>query len=81
MILESAFATSNLVPRHSLASDADVAELLARLGKPVECLPIVRSSDAALKDLGVKAGDVVKIERQSLVTHKVEFYYRLVVED
>lgn len=78
--LESTLS-NNLVPKHSIASDSEVAELVARLGKPVELLPEIVESDPALSGLGAKPGDVIKIERKSPITRKVELYYRITVED
>lgn len=77
--MESAL-TNNLVPKHSIASDADVAALVERMGKPVEMLPVINLDDPALKGIEAKGGDVIKIERNSPITQKTELYYRLVVE-
>jgi len=78
--LESAL-TNNLVPKHSIASDAEVAALTERMGKPVEMLPIIDLEDPALSGMDAKSGDVVKIERNSPITQKVELYYRFVTEE
>ena len=72
--------TNNLVPKHSIANDADVAALLDKTGKPLEMLPLVHLEDPALTGLDAKTGDVIKIERKSPITNKIELYYRLVVE-
>ncbi len=73
--------SNNLVPKHSIASEAEVSELTSRMGKPVEMLPCIYSTDPALKGLGAKPGDVITIERKSPITKKTEKYYRLVVDE
>ena len=78
--MESSFS-NNLVPKHAVASDAEVSELLAKFNKPVSCLPVIYSEDPALEKLSAKEGDVIRIERKSPVTGKVEQYYRRVVEE
>lgn len=69
-----------LVPRHSVASEAEVKQVLEKYGITVDKLPLIYLDDPAMKDIQTRPGDVVKIERNSLVTKKVENYYRVVVE-
>lgn len=69
-----------LVPRHSVASEAEVKELTAKYAIAVGNLPLIFLDDPALNGVQTRPGDVIKIERQSPVTKKVEFYYRVVVE-
>ena len=66
-----------LVPKHSIASEQEVKDMLAKYGKTADALPIISIDDPALKDLQVREGDVIKIERNSPVTNKVEAYYRI----
>lgn len=70
-----------LVPKHVIASEEEVKQLLERIQKPVESLPIILINDAALNGLEAKPGDVVRVERFSAITQKTEPYYRLVVEE
>lgn len=69
-----------LVPKHVIASEDEVRKLLGSLKKPVESLPIIISDDPGLSGLNARAGDVIRIERFSPVTEKIEPFYRLVVE-
>ena len=69
-----------LVPKHVIASEDEVRQLLESLKKPVESLPIIDSEDPGLRELNARPGDVVRVERLSPVTEKIEPYYRLVVE-
>ncbi len=69
------------VPKHVIATETEVKELLARIEKPIEALPFIIESDPALVPLNAKVGDVVRIERNSPVTKKIEQFYRLVVEE
>ena len=69
-----------LVPKHVIASEDEVRSLLESLKKPVESLPIISFDDPGLLGLNARAGDVIRIERLSPVTEKVEPYFRLVVE-
>ena len=71
---------NNLVPKHSIASESELAELTARLGVKPERFPVISIEDPALKDISVKIGDVIRIDRESRVTKQVEPYYRIVVE-
>lgn len=69
-----------LVPRHSVASEAEVAKMLEQYGITVEKLPNIFLDDPALAGIETRPGDVIKIERNSPVTKKIEFYYRKVIE-
>jgi DNA-directed RNA polymerase subunit H len=69
-----------LVPPHELMSEAGVEELLAKYGITKRELPKILISDPAIKDLGAKSGDVVKIRRNSPVSG-ISYYYRVVIEE
>lgn len=69
-----------LVPKHELLSEEEKKELLKRLGVKLSDLPKIRISDPAIKNLGAKPGDIVKIYRKS-PTAGESIYYRVVVED
>ncbi len=70
----------SLVPMHAVASEQEVQQVLEQLGCTIEQLPIIYSTDPAIANLGVRPGDVVKIQRTSQVTGQPTAYYRLVVE-
>ena len=69
-----------LVPKHVVLSEKEVQALVDSTHKSVDALPIIFSDDPALAEIEVKSGDVIKIERLSPVTQKIELYYRIVVE-
>ncbi len=69
-----------LVPRHSVASEAEVKEVLEKYDITVDKLPLIFLEDPALANIEARPGDVIKIERNSPVTKKVEPYYRYVIE-
>jgi len=68
-----------LVPKHTIASDDEVALVLKHYGIEKPQFPRIRREDPAARVLGAKVGQVVRIERASL-TAGVTFYYRLVVD-
>lgn len=72
--------THVLVPRHSVASEAEAKQTLESYGITVEKLPVIFLDDPALQGVQTRPGDVIKIERFSPVTKKVEPYFRVVVE-
>ena len=68
------------MPKHSIASEQEIKSLLEKYGRPVEALPLISIDDPAIKELNAREGDVIKIERASPVTGKIENYYRLAAE-
>ena len=68
-----------LVPKHSKVSDSEKAKLFEKFNIIDKQLPRISEKDAAIAKLGVKVGDVIKVERAS-ETAGVTVYYRLVVE-
>ena len=67
-----------LVPKHSKVSDKEKKALLQKYNLSVYDLPLIKKDDSALKDLGVKSGDIVKIIRKS-PTAGESIFYRCVV--
>ncbi len=68
LLNELAFNVSRhkLVPKHTLASDEEVATLLRRMGlRSKSLLPLILRNDPMARYLGLRAGDVVRIERPS----------------
>ena len=68
------------MPKHSIASEQEIKSLLEKYGRPVEALPLISIDDPAIKELNAREGDVIKIERASPITDKIENYYRLAAE-
>ncbi len=68
-----------LVPKVEVATPADLKNLADNFGITIDKLPQINSSDPAIAFLKLKAGDVVKFHRKSLVTGDENPYYRLVL--
>jgi len=68
-----------LVPKHEILSEKEEKELLEKLGVTKEQLPKIKKDDPAVKALGAKPGQIIKITRKSH-TAGVSIYYRVVVE-
>ena len=68
-----------LVPPHIIAEDEEVQLVLDHYGIEKNQLPRIFRDDPAVKVLGARSGQVIRIERESLTAGK-SFYYRLVVE-
>jgi DNA-directed RNA polymerase subunit H len=80
------FETLNhiLVPEHQLMPEDKVEEVLRRYGIKLEQLPKIRRSDAAIRALEIRTGEilkgsVIKILRYS-ETAGISMSYRLVVD-
>jgi len=67
-----------LVPKHEILSEEEKTNLLEKLNISKEQLPKILSNDPAVKAIGAKSGDIVKIVRKSPVAGEYN-YYRLVV--
>jgi DNA-directed RNA polymerase subunit H len=69
-----------LVPKHILLSPDEAKSVLERYHiKPFQ-LPYVKSSDPAVRKIGAKPGDIVKVIRISQTAGESDFY-RYVVEE
>lgn len=68
-----------LVPKHEIMQQDEREKLLAQYRVPPYQLPRIRTSDPAVKAIGAKAGDIVKITRNSTTAGKY-VAYRYVVE-
>jgi DNA-directed RNA polymerase subunit H len=69
----------DLVPHHIIADESEVKLVLNYFGITRSQLPRIRRSDAAVKLLGAKKGQVVRVHRDSPTAGQV-YYYRLVSE-
>ena len=67
------------VPNHIIASQDEVELVLEHYGILKPQLPRILREDPAVKVLGAKAGQVIRIERES-PTAGTTYYYRLVVD-
>ncbi len=68
------------VPKHEIMTKKEAEEILEKYHtKPTE-MPLIYESDPAIRGLGVKPGDMIKITRKSS-TADVSVYYRYVVEE
>lgn len=68
-----------LVPKHIILNEKGKEELLNSYGITTKQLPRILESDPAVKAIGAKIGDVLKITRKS-TTAGVADYYRIVVK-
>ncbi|MGQ9720998.1 MAG: DNA-directed RNA polymerase subunit H [Candidatus Jordarchaeum sp.] len=69
-----------LVPKHEIAEPQEYSKILEKYNIKKEDLPWIRVSDPAVKAIGVKAGDIIKIIRDSKTAGKT-IIYRYVVDD
>jgi DNA-directed RNA polymerase subunit H len=68
-----------LVPKHEKCSETEKKSVLQKYGAEIKDLPKINIHDAALYDLDVKPGDLIKITRESPTAGKALFY-RVVIE-
>ncbi|MHA2322341.1 MAG: DNA-directed RNA polymerase subunit RpoH/Rpb5 C-terminal domain-containing protein [Candidatus Thorarchaeota archaeon] len=62
-----------------IASDEEIQLVLDHYGIEKNQLPRIFREDPAVKVLGARPGQVIRIERESLTAGR-SFYYRLVVD-
>ncbi len=67
------------VSKHEIMPKREADEILSRYNAKHEQLPFIFLSDPALKELGAKPGDMIRITRKS-PTAGESIYYRYVVE-
>jgi len=67
------------VPKHEILPKKEADEILIKYNAKHAQLPFIFLSDPALRELGAKPGDVIKITRKS-PTAGESIYYRYVVE-
>jgi DNA-directed RNA polymerase subunit H len=68
-----------LVPKHEILNEEEIKKLMEKYGIMQEQLPKILANDPAVKAIGAKAGDVIKITRDSQTAGKTE-YFRTVVK-
>jgi len=69
-----------LVPKHEILSREEAEELLRRYKIKPYHLPKIKDTDPAVKALGAKPGDIIKIIRRSPTAGEA-VYYRFVVRE
>ncbi len=70
----------SLVPSHVLLSEEEKNELMKKYNISLHQLPKIFSTDAAVKAVGAKVGDVLKIVRKSPTAGETT-YFRLVIKN
>lgn len=63
-----------LVPKHELCSDDEKAKVLAKYKVQPHQMPRITANDPAIRHLGVKVGDLIKITRHSDTAGDAVFY-------
>jgi len=63
-----------LVPKHELCSDEEKKSVLTRFKVQPNQLPRITAQDPAVRHLGCKVGDLIKITRQSETAGEAIFY-------
>ncbi|MCU0798106.1 MAG: DNA-directed RNA polymerase subunit H [Candidatus Thermoplasmatota archaeon] len=69
-----------LVPKHTILTSKEQEKVLADFNTTPSQLPQIPLIDPCAKAIGAKAGDIIKIERES-PTAGTSIYYRLVVAE
>jgi DNA-directed RNA polymerase subunit H len=69
-----------LVPKHEMLEPEEKEQLLARLRVHPYQLPQISSSDPAVKAIGAKPGDILRIIRDKSPTAGTHIAYRYVIE-
>lgn len=63
-----------LTPKHSKLGEREKAQLLEKYHVTSKELPKIQKTDAAIKDLDAKLGDIIKITRKSQTAGESMFY-------
>ncbi|MBW3010956.1 DNA-directed RNA polymerase subunit H [Candidatus Woesearchaeota archaeon] len=79
MAKEDYLEKHELIPKHAKIGDRAVKELLEKYNITKAQLPKILASDVVIKNMGLKVGDVLKIERNSPTAGK-SVYYRVVAD-
>lgn len=73
-------STHFLIPKHELLTKEEATQVIAGFNSSPSQFPYIQSTDPIAKEVGAKAGDLVKITRSS-ETAGTSVYYRYVVEN
>lgn len=63
-----------LTPKHSKLGEREKTQLLEKYHVTSKELPKIQKTDAAIKDLDAKLGDIIKITRKSQTAGESIFY-------
>lgn len=74
------FLDHEMVPKHIILTEEEKQALLKKYNIQPEWLPLIKSSDAVVRAIGGKPGDVVKILRKSATAGEHAVFYRYVVK-
>ena len=70
-----------LVPKHYVVSEEEKQKIIEKYRiKKLSQFPKIKSNDPAIKAIGAKPGDLIKIIRKSNIAKEV-VYYRIVTDD
>jgi len=69
---------SSLVPKHEILDEDEKNKLMEKYGVTIKQLPKIKLSDPAVKSIGAKKGDIIKIRRKSPTSNDY-LYYRIVI--
>ena len=69
-----------MVPKHIILTEEEKNALLKKYDIQCEWLPLIKSSDPAVRAIGGKPGDVVKIMRRSATAGEYAVFYRYVIK-
>lgn len=72
-------AKHELVPKHELLNEKEKEGVLKQYGITLRQLPRILVTDAMVKNLDAKIGDVIRISRKSLTAGE-SVYYRVVIK-
>ena len=69
-----------LVPKHTTCSNKEKEEIYKKFNIEQKQMPKILKNDPAIRDLNVKAGDIIKIIRES-PTAEISIFYRVVISE
>ena len=67
-------AKHNLVPKHTKLTEEEAQKVLDKYNVTPRQLPKILKNDPTIKDLDLKPGDVIEIDRKSPTVEKTKFY-------
>lgn len=67
------------VPKHEIVQEEDIGKILKEYNAKLEQFPYISLSDPAVKEIGGRPGDLIRISRKSPTAGEMP-YYRFVVE-
>jgi DNA-directed RNA polymerase subunit H len=77
---KKSFLDHEMVPKHIILTEEEKQALLKKYNIQSEWLPLIKSSDAVVRAIGGKPGDIVKILRKSATAGADAVFYRYVIK-